>query len=77
MGSIVEVTATGSGVMTRCGRRDNASALPFSVPLRYTILNVYSCQAKAHRQSSPSIFCADYHCNGAWSVITVNGHPNK
>ena len=74
---MVEVTATGSEVATGCGRHDEASALPFRFPLQCTIVNVYSCNAKAHRQKSPSIFCADNHCNGAWLVISVNGRPNK
>ena len=77
MDSVIEVTATGSVVVIGYGQRDNASALPFRVPLQCTILNVYSCKAKAHRQSSPSIFCADNHCNGSWSVITVNWRPNR
>ena len=77
MGSVVVVTAIGSEIVTGCGRRDSASALPFRVPLQCIILNAYYCKAKAHQQRSPSIFCADNHYNGAWLVITVNKHPNK
>ena len=70
-----DVTATESGVDT--GFRDSESALVFCVPLRYTMSKVYSCIAKAQRCRRPSIFCAESHCSGAWSVISVKHHPNK
>ena len=45
--------------------RERESALPLSIPLRYTIVKLYSWSVSAHQHNKPSMRCADNHCSGA------------
>ena len=57
--------------------RDNASAFTFCFPFQKSISKSYSCSTSARRQSIPSMFCADSHWRGAWSVRILKCLPSR
>ena len=50
---------------TLFSHRERASVLPWSTPLRYAMVKLYSWSVNAHQHNKPSIRYADNHCNGA------------